>query len=172
MNLAVAINHSNTVTLSSHLTHNIGRQVWSEYTAGVSAVSGVAIGSAWPSHHVSPPDPKEFRAAFQSALLAAMEATSQDEADPPDPQIWNAATTWLARYAVNVATPLLCPLQLGGLSIEWHDHGLNIEARFRNTNHVYAVIEDARAEVATFQGRDNTLARVNAALKLLAHRSR
>lgn len=117
----------------------------------------------------------ERRAAFRDAFVAgaelAVEMSEADEMDPPDSDIWNRAAGLLSTFAPLVPSPLVHPLQLGGLSCEWHDRGLNIELRFRRDSTVFAVIEDARREVPEFHGRDPSLSRTLQALGALSERA-
>lgn len=110
--------------------------------------------------------------AFDSALDMALECAIADEMDPPKRDTWIFAWCILVIHtaAVPVPLPLLSPLQLGGLSAEWHTRGMNIELRFRGFNDVFVVIEDARNEVSEYHGRDPALSIAAAALNRLAER--
>jgi hypothetical protein len=48
---------------------------------------------------------------------------------------------------------------------------MNIELRFRNPYHIYAVLEDARGVIQPFHGRDPGLVQTRAALRELATRA-
>ena len=110
--------------------------------------------------------------AFNEALFLA----EQEEFEIPDDRSWIFALAFLRRIfcdprSVRLELPLILPLDLGGLSAEWHNHGLNIEIRFRASQPVYVIIEDARAEIRGYRGRDPSLARAFEAIIALALRS-
>ena len=65
---------------------------------------------------------------------------------------------------------LVNPLQLGGVSCEWHELGINLELRFRGLTDIFAVIEDARSELTEYYGPDGELLRAREALAVLAQR--
>ncbi len=113
---------------------------------------------------------QDFAAAFNTAAELADEMVAADEMDHPDPDIWNCAWTRLSPFAATLAAPLVSPLQLGGVSCEWHEHGMNIELRFRGIDDVYAVVEDVRGEAVEFHGRDPGLIRATSALRILVAR--
>ncbi len=113
---------------------------------------------------------QDFAAAFNAAAELAHEMVTADEMDLPDPDIWNCAWTSLSQFAAKLTAPLVNPLQLGGVSCEWHEHGMNIELRFRGINDVYTVVEDVRGEAAEFHGRDPGLIRATNALRILVAR--
>jgi hypothetical protein len=93
-----------------------------------------------------------------------------DEADPPSMEIWQNAWDALAFFQTKLPAPLLAPLQLGGLSAEWHERGMNIEVRFRGAENAFVVIQDARKEVPEFLGPDPKLIRARGALEKLSAR--
>jgi len=114
----------------------------------------------------------EFLEAFLAAADIATEMVAADEMDAPDPGIWASAVMALRPFAPYLSAPLVNPLQLGGVSCEWHEHGINLELRFRASGDVYAVIEDARGELADFHGRDSALRQAANALRALWRRQR
>jgi hypothetical protein len=65
---------------------------------------------------------------------------------------------------------LILPLRNGGIGVEWHDRGLNIELRFRAANETYVVIEDAMDGVRTYHGRDPEFVHAELALGGLQRR--
>jgi hypothetical protein len=135
------------------------------------SVPGVTLGPRTPSVvNAEIQREREFTAAFVAGLQLAAEATAADEADAPDADIWTYASDALSPFARLLPPPLVDPLQLGGVSFEWHEFGLNIELRFRGRADVYVVIEDARGELAEFHGRDVELHRAREALAVLAMR--
>jgi hypothetical protein len=75
----------------------------------------------------------ELLSAFTAAYEIATQTAADDEMDLPNLSIWGLALTVLVGLgrSLDVSTPLMTPLQLGGLAAEWHEHGLNIEIRFR-----------------------------------------
>lgn len=107
---------------------------------------------------------------FRQALIEAVELSktmvAEDEATPINDQTYFYAVEVLAPLiiAMELPVPLILPLQNGGVGAEWHDHGMNIELRFRNPYHIYAVLEDARGEILPFHGRDPHLVRGRVAL--------
>jgi hypothetical protein len=113
---------------------------------------------------------RDFFDAFEAGRALAIELAVAGEADPPDMKIWLEALKVLSAYAPFVNEPMVSPLQLGGVSFEWHVHGLNIELRFRGVNDVFVVIEDAKDTLAEFLGRDPGLGKARAALMALANR--
>lgn len=115
-------------------------------------------------------------AAFTDTLSEAILMLEHDETEAPDIVCWKLAYHFLSRFFgnalfANLQLPLILPLDDGGVSAEWHDHGLNIEVRFRSSNSYYVVIEDARAQIPEYRGRDPLLARVIEAISALARRS-
>jgi hypothetical protein len=134
---------------------------------------GAALGASSPGSIIAGlRQEHEFAAAFNLGAELAADMAAADEADPADPEIWGAAFDALSNFARFLPAPLVSPLQLGGLSIEWHEVALNIELRFRGLTDIYTVIEDARRELATFQGHDVDLRRAENALRTLAARTR
>jgi hypothetical protein len=106
-----------------------------------------------------------------TALIEAIELSTtmvaEDEAAPINEQTY-FYTVEVVEPLINkmkLPVPLILPLQNGGIGVEWHDHGMNIELRFRNPFHVYAVLEDARGKVSPFHGRDPHLVQARVALR-------
>ena len=58
-----------------------------------------------------------------------------------------------------------------GFSVEWHDFGLNIEIRFRASDRIYCLVEDARGRIPTSSGFYLPIERATEALRVLAVRS-
>ena len=120
--------------------------------------------------------PNLFDTSFADALNEALFLADQREIENPDHDCWSFARAFLRGIFCNprfgkLELPLILPLDLGGLSAEWHNHGLNIEIRFRASQPVYLIIEDARAQIKEYRGRDPSLARAFQAIIALAHRS-
>ena len=115
-----------------------------------------------------------FFDAVREAVDQAVAMADEGEIAPPNAQTYQFAIVSLAPLAHVFAlpAPLLLPLQDGGIGAEWHDHGLNVELRFRAPYDVYAVIEDADAIVDELHGRDNDLKKAQLALAELSHRAR
>ena len=115
---------------------------------------------------------------FYQALDEAMELLetmiSEDEASPIDQQTFNYAMTVLRPLFMEteMLAPLVLPLQGGGIGVEWHDFGMNIELRFRNPYNVYAVLEDVGGVIQSFHGRDPYLMKSRAALREFSNRLR
>ena len=111
------------------------------------------------------------REDFTKALIEAVKLSdalvAEEEAGPPNWQTWTYAIDALAALfiSMNLPTPLILPLQNGGIGTEWHERGMNIELRFRNPYHVYAVLEDARGVIKPFHGRDPYLLHTHVALR-------
>jgi hypothetical protein len=97
---------------------------------------------------------------------------SEDEASPIDDQTLSYAIGALTPLFISmeIPAPLILPLQNGGIGAEWHDFGMNIELRFRNPYHTYAVLEDARGVIPPFHGRDPRLVQAHTALREFATR--
>ena len=110
---------------------------------------------------------EELRKALIEAIELSKTMVDEDEATPINDQTYFYAVEVLAPliFAMELPVPLILPLQNGGIGAEWHDHGMNIELRFRNPYHIYAVLEDARGEILPFHGRDPHLVRVRVALQ-------
>lgn len=176
---SVAMSYAATVDTSTW--GSVGRRFWlstgSQLTRGIdvirrAAMPGAALGIASPGAIMSSMQRgRELLDAYRSVMEMAVEMAAADEADPPSPETWGFAFLALLSFSAKLPLPLLSPLQLGGLSAEWHERGMNIELRFRGVDDVFAVIEDATGEIPEFQGRDPTLARTAAALGRLADRA-
>jgi hypothetical protein len=112
-----------------------------------------------------------FREALNDALELSSEMVHDEEGDPVDSQTLQYAALSLSPLIafLELPTPLILPLQNGGLGAEWHASGMNIELRFRKPYDVYAVLEDAWG-VTSFRGRDPDLERTRIALGELGRR--
>jgi len=118
----------------------------------------------------------ELDSAFASAFGEALFLAEQGEIEAPENRCWVFAHEVLNKFFCDprfakVDLPLILPLDLGGLSIEWHDHDLNIEIRFRTSQPIYVVIEDALRQVSEYRGRDPSLTHSFEAITALSHRS-
>jgi hypothetical protein len=114
---------------------------------------------------------RELFEGLMAAADTAFELAAEDEADPPSASVWAYARVALERLGESVSTPMFTPLQLGGISAEWHEHGMNIELRFRGVQEVFVVIEDAKGELPDFHGPDPKLTAAASALRHLADRA-
>lgn len=116
---------------------------------------------------------EEFRKALIEAIELSITMVAVDEAAPINDQTYFYAVKVLAPLiiAMELPVPLILPLQNGAIGAEWHDHGLNIELRFRNPYDIYAVLEDARDVIQPFYGRDPFLVETLAALRELSTRA-
>jgi hypothetical protein len=113
-----------------------------------------------------------FLCALRDAVKFSEAMVAEDEGAPLNIQTWAYASQTLVPLitALDLDSPLLLPLQNGGIGAEWHDFGLNIELRFRNPYQVYVVIEDARGIISPFHDFDSNLLQLNVALRELAAR--
>lgn len=111
-----------------------------------------------------------FKQAISDAIKTAFEMNRAGEMALPDEAVWSNAIAFLQAYAMVLDAPFIAPLQGGGLSAEWHEHGLDIELRFRRHRDVFTVIEDARSEIGPFMARDRDFEHATRALNLLAQR--
>nr|WP_294509225.1 hypothetical protein [uncultured Rhodopila sp.] len=115
--------------------------------------------------------------AFHAAVTKAMELSEAmvvaGDAEPIDQTILADTVRLLlpAISSLGLPSPVVLPLQNGGIGAEWHERGMNIELRFRGLSGVYAVIEDARGIVPEFHGRDPSLQHAVSALQEFARRS-
>jgi hypothetical protein len=116
----------------------------------------------------------EFRAALSEAIELSVTYVSEDEAAPIDNQIFTYALKVLTPLFIKweMPAPLVLPLQNGGIGVEWHVLGMNIELRFRYPYHIYAVIEDAHNAISPYSGRDPDLLLSQSALAELSARNR
>jgi hypothetical protein len=116
---------------------------------------------------------EELRKAVIEAIELSKTMVAEDEAAPINDQTYFYAVEVLAPLiiAMELPVPLILPLQNGAMGAEWHNHGLNIELRFRNPYDVYAVLEDARDAIQPFYGRDPFLVETRAALRELSTRA-
>lgn len=174
MSYAMTLDRSSTATWPHASPAAVGYQ-WDQpplTTTIRSTPPGAAVGSDWPTGRTPTPEPaRELQRVFTGAWAEGWELVTAGELVPPNVRIWAFALWWTLHYADMVSSPIVCPLQHGGVSVEWHAHGLNIEIRFRSDNHVFVVVEDARGELSTFHGRDNTVSRAANALRVLRQRS-
>jgi hypothetical protein len=132
---------------------------------------GAALGAMTPNAvRVKAQREQNYVAAFNAGAEVAAEMAAADEMDPPEPDIWEFALGALGHLAALVSPPLVNPLQLGGVSCEWHELGMNIELRFRGLADIYAIIEDARGDLLEFRGRDPELRHAMDALRVLVER--
>lgn len=115
---------------------------------------------------------KSFLLACEAAADLADQMAEEGEGDPADWDTWISALRFLAPNARYLPTPLIMPLQRGGLGFEWHTHGINLELRFRPGSPLYTLVEDARRELPASRGRENGEFRANEALRALIGRTR
>src|SRR5208337_5112284 len=96
-----------------------------------------------------------FKEALNDALELNVEMVNDEEGDPIDSQTVQYAILSLSPLiaSLELPTPLILPLQNGGIGTEWHAFGMNIELRFRKPYDVYAVLEDVWS-ATPFRGRD------------------
>ncbi|MCA3278734.1 MAG: hypothetical protein ING10_05645 [Roseomonas sp.] len=97
--------------------------------------------------------------AFARTFSDALQMADWEEIEAPDVDCWRVARRFLQvffddRLFPALDLPLITPLDLGGISVEWHKHGLNIELRFRPGGYVYVIVEDARRTIPKHSGRD------------------
>jgi hypothetical protein len=116
---------------------------------------------------------EKFVEAVNEALELSNTMVASEESDPLDYQTFVYAIQSLVPLiaALKVPSPLILPLQSGGIVAEWHTGGMNIELRFRKPYDIYAVLEDARGVIEAFHGRDPDLVRAHPALGELSTRS-
>lgn len=113
---------------------------------------------------------EEYLLSFEDGWELARAMAAADEADPVNVNVWCAAEKAFSDLAEHLPAPLVHPLQLGGVSVEWHAAGLNIEVRFRGTDDIFVIVEDARSDASKFYGSDPTLKHAGSALRELARR--
>lgn len=113
-----------------------------------------------------------FIEALNDALALNFAMVDAEDGDPLDNQTLQYAIQSLLPLiaSLQLPTPLILPLQAGGIGAEWHMCGMNIELRFRKPYDVYALVEDARDGVS-FRGRDRDLTQTGNALRQLSTRS-
>jgi len=116
---------------------------------------------------------EELRKALIEAIELSKTMVAEDEAAPINDQTYVYAVEVLAPLIIvmELPVPLILPLQNGGIGAEWHDHGMNIELRFRSPYHIYAVLEDAQGAIQPFYGRDPFLVQTLAALREVSTRA-
>ena len=112
-----------------------------------------------------------FYRAFILGLDFAYEMVADDAMDPPNPQVWEQAIDAMVGFAGHVPLPLVTPLQLGGVSVEWHEHDIDLEVRFRPGVPPFVSVDDVRGLCAAFQGHDKNLVNALSALTTLATRT-
>lgn len=131
------------------------------------------------SAHLTEISPAAFTAAVSNAKTEAFSNTIREvvelsnamvvegEGDEIDLYVLQYAVQSLSPFivALSLAPPIMLPLRNGGIGAEWHDHGMNIELRFRRLFDVYAVVEDIRGIVPAYHGRDPLLRHADAALR-------
>ena len=154
------------------------QSIWSDYVrAHISAVPqqvpmmpipGASLGQTTPQRWS---EIANFYQAFNLGLDCANEMVAVDAMDPPDAHVWEQALAAVAGFAGYVPLPLVIPLQLGGVSVEWHTHDIDLEIRFRAGSPPFVLTDDVRGEYPTFQGRDPKLTYVRNTLTTLATRS-
>lgn len=155
---------------------NFGRGVGRRVETPVSVMEfqpppGAALGLATPSGiKARARKIKDFFEALQAGILLAISLVADDEIDVPDLNLWKSTISKMLSYAGQISAPLVHPLQLGGVSFEWHDAGMNIEIRFRGEQDIFVVIEDARQEIPEFYGKDPSLHKAGQALGTLIRR--
>jgi hypothetical protein len=157
-------------------TYTAGRYVWypgtrahaqrSAYSAR--GMPGTFLGGLPPSGWTQI---WEFGRAFYLGRECAAELATEDLADQPNEALWDEAISAIEDFAGRVPAPLVTPLQLGGLSVEWHSHDLDLELRFRVGHPPFTLIDDIRGECAEFRDHDPGLVNAIAAMNLLARRS-
>jgi len=114
----------------------------------------------------------DLEGLFLDALRHHAAMLYEGEIDPIDVQTWQFAWQSLSGIAetYDLVPPLIAPLQGGGVGVEWHDRGLNIELRFRAPYKVYAAIEDARNSIEPWSDFDPFFSHVLPALQSLSRR--
>ena len=116
---------------------------------------------------------ERFAEALTDALELSDTMVASEEGDPVDDQTLLYAIQSLAPLVISLklSSPLILPLQNGGIGAEWHTSGMNIELRFRKPYDIYAVLEDARGAIKPFHSRDPDLVHTRSALCELSTRS-
>jgi hypothetical protein len=90
------------------------------------------------------------------------------EIEPIQNEIWDFAEKSIVAFGL---TPMVSPLQMGGVCCEWHNNDMNIEINFRGIMDIFVVIEDARNKIPNFYGCDATLERAKQAIQEINKRS-
>jgi hypothetical protein len=152
-----------------------GRTDYSVLTPGSAMILPFAPGAAlglMPPSAIKEREKKkrDYLDAIVAGAKLAVDMFAADEMDAPDFDLWKSAAIKMIPYVGTISAPLVHPLQLGGVSFEWHDAGLNIELRFRSELDIFVVIEDARSEIPEFLGKDPFLTNAVAALDALIRR--
>ena len=115
----------------------------------------------------------KFIEAVEEAVELSEAMVAAEENDPIDQQTFVYAMQSLlpAIISLQLPPPLVLPLQSGGIGVEWHTGGMNIELRFRKAYDIFAVLEDAQGRIEAFHGRDPNLDHSRLALNELSSRS-
>jgi len=131
----------------------------------------VGVGALTASVEASLQRIASFKEALNDTLELNSEMVHDEEGDPIDSQTVQYAILSLSPLiaSLELPTPLILPLQNGGIGTEWHAFGMNIELRFRKPYDVYAVLEDVWS-ATPFRGRDPHLERTRVALGELGRR--
>jgi len=110
-----------------------------------------------------------FREQIEEAIDLSQEMVEAGDADPIDWAVFNGAIRAVLRLAGNppASCPLIPPLRDGGVVMEWHERGLNIELRFRAGSAPYVLVEDAMRIVPDHHDRDPDLGHAAVALREL-----
>lgn len=75
-------------------------------------------------------------------LLALEEDWDSYGADPPSPATAARALAWLGTLPPETAAPWLVPTVNGGVAVEWHEGGWDVELEFESTGAVAAWAEE------------------------------
>jgi hypothetical protein len=67
-------------------------------------------------------------------------------ADDPDEPTWRRAQLALSSYP-GIPEPAISPTLNGGVFVEWHEHGLDVELRFRAGGRLWLGVSDRLVEV-------------------------
>lgn len=113
---------------------------------------------------------ESFRRAMFESIDIMQEMVLADEIGLPDINIWRLALSKIGPYVGDINPPLAYPLQLGGLSLEWHENGINLEIRFYSEDKIYVVVEDAKRDLEEFHGQDKGFLKAQHALEALVSR--
>lgn len=83
---------------------------------------------------------------WDDARTTAAWMTEDGFADDPDEPTWQRAQMALACYP-GIPNPTISPTANGGVFIEWHEHGLDVELRFRADDSLWVEVSDRLGEV-------------------------
>ena len=126
-------------------------------------------------HADHPQTPQQaFMQRMQDAKAAGDAAPLAGDAAPRDGKAWLHAAhsiKGVSRY-LDIPVPLVLPLRDGGVGVEWHECGLNIELRFRYSARAYVLIEDVRGIIPAHQSEDHFFMWSETALRELSERRR